>query len=231
MVERFDFFHSSWPLAPRELAYLLEKEMDNQATDLLDEVLAPNWFTVAVADEDRRQWQPYESRLALKVTERLQQHATHKGYVLMGQVKIKFVADPSAKPGHPACVADFSHDTLKVARDRRPAELAHLETVKNTVKRPALHLVLSGGGLRQEYAGGRILVGRGSDADFQVLDERVSRHHALIEFEQGGVVLWDAGSKNKTELNGVAVEGRTPLSSGDRIRIGTTELEVQILAP
>jgi hypothetical protein len=60
-------------------------------------------------------------------------------------------------------------------------------------------------------------------------DDYLSSHHAHIEEQQGHYLLYDDHSRNGTFLNGKAVEN-TPvaLKSGDRIRVGRTEIEVQV---
>lgn len=67
-------------------------------------------------------------------------------------------------------------------------------------------------------------IGRERDNDVILTDPKVSRHHARIDLQEGVWVLTDLGSANKTYLNGAVVTSPTPLESGDRIRLGETEL-------
>lgn len=69
-----------------------------------------------------------------------------------------------------------------------------------------------------------ITIGRSGSCGVQVIDKRVSRHHAVIRRAQGAVVLEDLGSKNGTVLNNERLSGRVKLRSGDRITLGDVVL-------
>lgn len=78
----------------------------------------------------------------------------------------------------------------------------------------------------------KVLIGRSRSNDLTLLNEQraVSRQHAEIHREPGHFKLVDLGSKNTTRLNGQPlIPGQSaPLRHGDRIRIGTFEIEVQL---
>ena len=92
----------------------------------------------------------------------------------------------------------------------------------NAPKRPCL-TVLYGGPVGLVYtlaSRSETLIGRADEADLPLLEERVSRKHALIKVSsQGGVVIEDLGSSNGTFVNGVRVQ-KQELGDGDRIQIG-----------
>jgi FHA domain len=67
---------------------------------------------------------------------------------------------------------------------------------------------------------GMTVIGRGVDCNLTIEDTLVSRQHARIGIDEDGGVVEDLGSRNGVRVNGVAVEGPTRLSDGDRIRIG-----------
>ncbi len=64
------------------------------------------------------------------------------------------------------------------------------------------------------------VLGRGDDADLRLIDEGVSRRHAMVILEQGQVVLEDLGSVNGTFCNGVRIFDARILSDGDKISMG-----------
>src|SRR5688500_1282638 len=66
-------------------------------------------------------------------------------------------------------------------------------------------------------------VGRGDDNVVQLSDLAVSRRHCEIEWRDGGFVLVDAGSRNRTLVNGKPIT-RHPLEQGDEVAIGKTRL-------
>jgi pSer/pThr/pTyr-binding forkhead associated (FHA) protein len=70
---------------------------------------------------------------------------------------------------------------------------------------------------------GRLVLGRGDDADLTLADEDLSRSHAEIARDLSGVMLRDLGSKNGTFLGDEAIEKRR-LRDGDEIRLGKTVL-------
>jgi len=76
----------------------------------------------------------------------------------------------------------------------------------------------------------RFVVGRSPEAQLQVVDDPYfSRHHLLVELNPPNVLLQDLGSRNGTFVNdGQERVRRTRLRHGDRIRAGTTVLEVLV---
>lgn len=77
---------------------------------------------------------------------------------------------------------------------------------------------------RQQLHGAVISIGRASDCSIPIKDRYLSRKHAEIVADRGAWVLKDCGSANGTYLNGSRVERDQPLRTGDRIRLGDTEL-------
>ena len=70
-----------------------------------------------------------------------------------------------------------------------------------------------------------LVIGRGADADIQVLGDDVSRRHARVSWGDHGVVLEDLDSRNGISINGVAVKRQT-LAVGDRIQIASSAVLV-----
>ncbi|MBK9031179.1 MAG: sigma 54-dependent Fis family transcriptional regulator [Myxococcales bacterium] len=66
-------------------------------------------------------------------------------------------------------------------------------------------------------------VGRGEDNAAQLTDPSVSRLHCSLEPRDGGLAVVDAGSRNKTLVNGAPVTERL-LEAGDEITVGQTRL-------
>lgn len=67
-------------------------------------------------------------------------------------------------------------------------------------------------------------IGRASDCTIPIKDRYLSRKHLEISCVRGAWQLRDCGSANGTFVNGARVERERTLESGDRIRIGDTEL-------
>src|SRR5262249_26849696 len=69
-------------------------------------------------------------------------------------------------------------------------------------------------------------IGRDLSCAVVLKDEVVSRRHAMVQFtENDGYYLIDLGSRNGTFLNDARVATPSVLADGDRIRIGTCNLE------
>ena len=77
---------------------------------------------------------------------------------------------------------------------------------------------------KRPLVGSMFAIGRSSECAIPVKDRYLSRRHAEIEAVNGNWVLKDLGSANGTYLNGARVEHDMSLVSGDRIRVGDTEL-------
>ncbi len=71
-----------------------------------------------------------------------------------------------------------------------------------------------------------ITIGRSSNADIMLLDEKVSRLHCGITMEDGVPVVRDLKSKNGTFVNETRIT-TARLQPGDRIRVGSTILIVE----
>lgn len=75
-----------------------------------------------------------------------------------------------------------------------------------------------------ELADSRTPIGRSVPSGLQIVDRRMSRHHAEISLEDGHYYLRDMGSKNGTQHNGRTVDVPVRLRHGDLIGVGDTTL-------
>lgn len=65
----------------------------------------------------------------------------------------------------------------------------------------------------------KITVGRSSDNQIVVSDDRVSRRHAEFFHSNGGWVVRDLGSRNGTQINGRSTDGAYILKEGDTVQV------------
>jgi len=83
-------------------------------------------------------------------------------------------------------------------------------------------------GKRLTIQQGSVLIGRDHDCQIDLDDDdEVSRHHAVIEYRAGGIVIRDLGATNRLEVNQQPVKEHR-LRHGDRIEVGRTMLEFQL---
>ncbi|MGZ5378580.1 MAG: BTAD domain-containing putative transcriptional regulator [Mycobacterium sp.] len=73
-------------------------------------------------------------------------------------------------------------------------------------------------------------IGRRSDNDIVLADQRVSRHHAVIIDTGTSFVLIDARSANGVELDDNRIRGSAPLSDGSHVRIGDSDFRFELQA-
>jgi hypothetical protein len=90
-------------------------------------------------------------------------------------------------------------------------------------QRPGACVVVDQTNERYDLRVGSNIIGRGTDADFQLLDQGISRRHLDIQFDGNFATAYDLGSTNGTTVNGHEV-GSQVLRHGDVVRIGHTRL-------
>jgi pSer/pThr/pTyr-binding forkhead associated (FHA) protein len=76
-----------------------------------------------------------------------------------------------------------------------------------------------------------ILIGRDPGNDLALDDDRVSRYHAELRWENGLPWLVDLASLNGTRVNQLAVSGRSPLHGGDVIELGSHRYRFESRSP
>jgi pSer/pThr/pTyr-binding forkhead associated (FHA) protein len=74
-----------------------------------------------------------------------------------------------------------------------------------------------------ELASAETIIGRNPTTDITLLDEGISREHAIVLFDEasGGYSIEDLQSTNGTKVNGKRVRSAV-LCDGDEIQIGHT---------
>ena len=92
--------------------------------------------------------------------------------------------------------------------------------------RSRARLVIKNGGfegMSYELSASETLIGRNPTTDITLLDEGISREHAIILYDEVNdcYSVEDLQSTNGTQVNGKRVRSVT-LSSGDEVRIGRT---------
>lgn len=85
--------------------------------------------------------------------------------------------------------------------------------------------ILNGGfaGMTYELTGDEMVIGRNPTTDITLLDEGISREHAVILYDADAhaYVIEDLQSTNGTKINGKRIRS-APLNPGDEIQIGQT---------
>ena len=85
---------------------------------------------------------------------------------------------------------------------------------------------------RHELPRGLVTIGRSEECTIPVRDRYLSRRHAELMLDgRDRWVVRDCGSANGTYVNGERVESDVALHSGDRIRVGDTEMVFHLDQP
>lgn len=77
--------------------------------------------------------------------------------------------------------------------------------------------------------GKKFLVGRERDCHLRPNSDMVSRHHCVFTLDDYTLRIRDLGSTNGTSVNDERLEGQRVLESGDHVRIGNLEFEVNLI--
>ena len=77
----------------------------------------------------------------------------------------------------------------------------------------------------------KLLIGRAEECDVRPLSEEVSRRHCTVVVGPSDVWVEDLGSRNGTFVNGTQITGKTRVTDGDLVRIGSLELRVSVTDP
>jgi FHA domain len=73
-------------------------------------------------------------------------------------------------------------------------------------------------------------LGRGADCDLRINDPSLSRCHALLRYVGDRIVIEDLDSQEGTSVNGLPISQPTVLRHGDRVTLGSVDMELEIPA-
>ncbi|HWX95294.1 MAG TPA: DUF3662 and FHA domain-containing protein [Solirubrobacteraceae bacterium] len=225
---------------PMELARKLAREMDEHRTVSVSRVYVPNEYSVYLSPEDRARYEGVEEEVIGELSAYLLEHARREDLVLASNPRITFHTDERLALG------EFGIQALLVrpeghSEEPRPPEESeeHGKTmIYSTSARLAGPLEQAGGRAPRALlavAGRRLLVppaggtiGRSRDCDIVLEDSGISRRHAEIRPVADGWTLVDLGSTNGVLVNGRKLTGSQPLSAGDRVELGSTEIVFEV---
>lgn len=100
-----------------------------------------------------------------------------------------------------------------------------------SVKTRTLNVIISAKGRQPRQTtwelGSSLIVGRASICDVTVDDIEMSRQHFCLEWENGSVFVTDLGSTNGTAVNGIRMQSKRRLESGDCIEAGSVKFTIR----
>ena len=226
-------------LQPVQLQRRIERAMESERLAASDRTLAPNRFVVHLHPDDLAGFDDMEQTLAAELADAALLFARAHHYTLVDRPRVDLLADATVDRSDIRVDARFAdpiagrtspvvHDDGHPNRARPDAS----STIVFTVPVPAapsawLRVHEPRAEIREIPIGVGLTIGRATDNDLVLRDERVSRHHGRIAGRRGTLLYADLGSTNGTEVNGQRVT-EVVLGPGDLIRIGASTLEVEV---
>lgn len=125
--------------------------------------------------------------------------------------------------------SEFAH---ALAAATGPGKSADMLITTDSLRPPAVILLVSDDGRRFSVHPGTVTIGRDAGNDIVLPYRQVSRHHAQIQCSRKRCTITDTGSTNGTCVNGGRIAERRShsLRPGDELRIGPIVLRVTVPA-
>jgi pSer/pThr/pTyr-binding forkhead associated (FHA) protein len=225
-------------LQPVSLAKRIERAMDTSKSFREDGVIVPNQYELHLNPRDYAAFESYRGSLEDDLAHGVVSRARHERYSLVARPRVRLLADPAVPRGDirvAANVVDESGGRLR-ADEPMPASSDTMvfaqpgreSTAPSSATRAYLLVQTDGAAPVQFDLGGALIsIGRAIDNDVIVDDPLVSRHHCQLKLQHGAYSFADLGSRNGSFVNGQPVS-EIALGPGDRIRIGSTDIEFQV---
>jgi len=228
---------------PMELARKLVREMDEHRTVSVSRVYVPNEYSIWLSPEDRERYEGVEDEVIGELSGYLLEHARREDLIMASQPLISFHTDDRLRLGEFGIQARLVRaegaEAGPSAREPDEPERGHtmiystsarvgapVQAARATPRHPRALLLVGGRRVLVPPSGG--VIGRSRDCDIVLEDAGVSRRHAEIRPSGQGWAVEDLGSTNGVLLNGRALQGRSELTAGDRIEIGSTQMLFEV---
>jgi hypothetical protein len=223
-------------LQPVSLAKRIERAMDTTKTFGDEGVIVPNVYDLHLHPTDAATFESYRGSLEDDLAHGVLARARRERYTLVARPRVRLLADEAVPRGDVRVAANVVDDE----GGRRQPDQPMPESSDTMVftrpgavaddRAPRVFLLVrqdGGDAVQFDLGGPLISIGRASDNDLIVDDPQVSRHHCQLKLQHGAYALADLGSRNGSWVNGHQVN-EVALGPGDRIRIGSTEIEYQV---
>ncbi len=228
---------------PVELARKLAREMDEHKTVSVSRTYVPNEYVIWLSADDRERLESVEGSLIDELSAYLLEHARREKLALLSRPQIEFKTDDELALGEFGIQTRLVRpaDEPSPGGDEQAEQAGHgntmiystagrirgpVEEVQGT--RPTRALLVAEG-RRHVIPPGGAVVGRSRECDIVLADANVSRRHAEIRPAAAGTwTIADTGSTNGVRINGRQIAGSELLTTGDRIVLGTAEIDFEL---
>jgi FhaA, N-terminal domain/FHA domain len=225
-------------LQPVSLTKRIERAMDTNKSFRDGGVIVPNVYDLHLSPGDFASFSSYRASLEDDLAHGVLARARHEHYTLVARPHVNIQADAGVPRGDVRVAARVVDESGERVREDREVVAASdtmvfarpgFEVAPPDSAARAYLLVAQDGGepIRFDLGGALISIGRASDNDLIVDDPLVSRHHCQLKLQHGAYSFADLGSRNGSWVNG-EVASEVALGPGDRIRVGSTEIEFRV---
>jgi hypothetical protein len=194
-------------LHPMELL----SRIDDAAVAAVRDRVMPNQFVITFHPADFTTFEPAIPSFRRELDRMLDRTEAREGFTRLGPRLVHFEISVGATLGAPGVVARFA-DVQHRPSQPTPGQTQQLELMRGA------QLVTSDG-TRIDVTHVPFTIGRASWNDLVLANMAVSRAHARIVSEGGGLSIEDLGSRNGIIVDGQKLE-RSPLKPGAMVRLG-----------
>src|SRR5216683_1305407 len=228
-------------IQPVQLAKAAARAMEEAQLIGLHGAEVPNHYRLRLAPADLERFADYRVTLARELNAYLVEYAQDRGLKPIAEPRVELVEDRAVRAGSVRAEARFvdlapareSEIEAAVAGTRR-LRLADLASARPSQPPPAaIERVLwlnDRDGLRfaLEPPMGVVRVGRATDNEIAIDNQRVSRYHAQLRWVESSWLVYDLDSTNGTFVDEQRVVAPQPrsLGPGAILRLGDHELDV-----
>ena len=233
-------------LQPVQLAKAAARAMEEAQVIGLRGAEVPNSYRVRLAPADLARFGEYTATLSRELSRYLSDYADERGLRPVAPPTVELLEDPRLRPGRVRAEARFvdlppalQHEVDAAVEGTRRLRLHDLASATSDVaaqeRLDATWWLTDGSGLHYtfESTSGLVRVGRATDNDVAIDNQRVSRYHAQLRWVEGRWLVYDLDSTNGTFVDEQRVGAAHPLAlrPGAVLRLGDHALHVHTGAP
>ena len=189
---------------------LLARVEDAAVAAVRDRVM-PNQIVITFHPADFTAFEPAIPAFRRELDRMLDRTEAREGFSRLGPRLVHFEVSVGATLGFPGVIARFADV------EHRPSQPSHGHTQQIELVRDAT--LVTSDGTRIDITHTPFTIGRASWNDLVLANMAVSRAHARIVTEPGGLAIEDLGSRNGVIVEGSRTE-RASLAPGAMVRLG-----------
>lgn len=226
-------------LQPVQLAKAAARAMEEAQIIGVRGAEVPNSYELRVAPADLERFGDYASTLSHELSRYLVDYARERGLRLVAEPRVTLREDEAVRTGSVRAEARFADlapamrteidAALEGTRRLRLADLASAHAAPQPVADRLWLIDPLGSKFALEAGAGVVRLGRATDNDIIIPNQRVSRYHAQLRWVESSWLVYDLDSTNGTWVDEHRVFPSQPraLVRGAAVRLGDHELQVR----